>query len=281
VASARLVLGDVEVDLRGRALVAAVVPAPRFGRESEVLAAAAAARDARADLVDVSLEPRLLGPAARSGLLPVVARADDVATARARSAAGAAVVLVPPAVAAALAGSDGYGDRDGQASDPTGGITGAPGAAAEPGATDRAGVAGVSPDRAGGPGVTSDRAVAGRAAGALARGGRADDVAIAVVVDDVRELSGAAELAERLGVPLAYDAARRPAVDALAQESAALVGGCRLVRTTDVRRTRRVVEVVAALVDARRPSVPGDPTSHAGNDNDDDNDDDDPEEETA
>ncbi len=38
----------------------------------------------------------------------------------------------------------------------------------------------------------------------------------------------------------------------MAQEAAAIAEGCRIVRTTDVRRTRRVVEVMAALLEARR-----------------------------
>ena len=42
------------VDLRTRALVAAVVPAPRFGREGEVAAGVQRAADGHADLADVS-----------------------------------------------------------------------------------------------------------------------------------------------------------------------------------------------------------------------------------
>ncbi len=72
---AELVLGGRPVDLRARVLVAGVVPVPRFGREGEVLAAAAGVRAAGADLVDVSLPPRLSGPVARSGDTPVSVRA--------------------------------------------------------------------------------------------------------------------------------------------------------------------------------------------------------------
>lgn len=169
-------------DLRTRALVAAVVPAPRFGREGEVQAAVGRAAAAHADLADVSLEPRLIGPVAR-GPVPVCARVPDLRHAAAAHAAGAALVLVPHDVAAAAV---------------------------------------------------------------------AEGLAVAVVVDDVGELAGAAPSAEALGVPLAFDAGRRADADAMAQEATALACGCRIVRTTDVRRTRRVVEVVAALLEARR-----------------------------
>jgi hypothetical protein len=110
-----LELGGTTIDLRARALVAGAVPAPRFAREGEVLAAVAAVRSAGADLADVSLAPRLVGSAAQRGGLPIAARADTVAHARALGAAGAAVVLVPPAVAgdaatAAVTGAYGVDD---------------------------------------------------------------------------------------------------------------------------------------------------------------------------
>ncbi len=181
------------VDLRTRALVAAVVPAPRFGREGEVAAGVQRAADSHADLADVSLEPRLIGPAAR-GPLPICARAGDLATLKAVGAAGAAVVMVRPDLAAEAA-------EAAQAAE-----------AAEAGA-----------------GVT-----------------------IAVVVDDVAQLDEARRCAERLGLALALDTSRRGDADAMAQEAAAIGEGCRLVRTADVRRTRRVVEVMAALLEARR-----------------------------
>jgi hypothetical protein len=40
--------------------------------------------------------------------------------------------------------------------------------------------------------------------------------------------------------------------EALAIESVAVPWGCRLLCTTDVRRTRRVVETIAALLAAQR-----------------------------
>jgi hypothetical protein len=180
-------LGGTTVDLRTRALAAGVVPAPRFAREGEVLAAVAAAREAGADLADVSLAPRLVGPAARRGSLPVAAVAGSPEAAEASVAAGAAVVLAPlsavPAVAAAAA---------------------------------------------------------------------AGSWQAAVLVDDLAALPGAAELAAERRLVLALDTTRWSAVDALAGEPVALAGGCRIVRTGDVRRTRRVIEVVAALLEARR-----------------------------
>ena len=75
---------------------------------------------------------------------------------------------------------------------------------------------------------------------------------IAVVVDDVAQLGEARRCADRLGVALALDSSRRADADAMAQEAAAIAEGCRIVRTSDVRRTRRVVEVMAALLEARR-----------------------------
>jgi hypothetical protein len=184
-AAARLDIAGTTVDLRTRGLVAAVVGPPRFGREGEVLAGVTAARAANADLADVSLGPRLLGPAAAARILPVVARADDPDAARAAAAAGAAVVLVPPGIAADVA------------------------------------------------------AARGRAA-------------LALVVDEVGEIAAARRRGDELGVPIALDVSRRSGADALAEESAGITAGCRLVRTADVKRTRRVVEVVAALLEARR-----------------------------
>jgi hypothetical protein len=175
-------LRGVVIDVRARGLVAAVVPAPRFGREGEVAAAVERAAAARADLADVSLDRRLVGAVAR-GPIPVCARVADLVAAGAAHAAGAALVLVGPAMAA----------------------------------------------------------------DAVARG-----CPVAVVVDDVRELGIALDVAEPLGVPVAIDTARRSGANAIAQEATALSAGCRIVRTGDVRRSRRVVEVVAALVEARR-----------------------------
>jgi hypothetical protein len=178
-----LALGGTSFDLRWRALVAAVVPAPRFGREGEVLAGVRTARDAGADLADVSLSPRLIGPAAGAGLVPVVVRARSIPEAAAARRAGAGLVLVQADVVADIAMADGP---------------------------------------------------------------------VAVVIDDVGHLGRARAVAERHGVALAIDVTGRVSAGAMAIESAAIAGGCRVVCTADVRRTRRVVETVAALLAARR-----------------------------
>jgi hypothetical protein len=179
----QLVLAGGSVDLRARVLVAGVVPAPRFGQEGEVLATAATLRAAGADLVDVSLPPRLSGPVARSGDTPVCVLARSTEEARMARQAGAQLILVPRGVAAV---------------------------------------------------VESD----------------ADSVAI--VVDDLAELPAARELACGLGLPLAVDVTRWSGPDAVGREAAAVALGCRVIRTGDVRRSRRVAEVMAALLAARR-----------------------------
>ncbi|HEX6420962.1 MAG TPA: hypothetical protein VFZ77_20840 [Acidimicrobiales bacterium] len=186
-----LTLGGRAVDLATRALVAGVVPQPRFGREGEAVATAAALEDAGADLVDASLPPRLLGPVARAGHVPVAARAGSVDEAMAAAGAGAAIVLVPAARA--------------------------------------------------------------QVATALAAGGI--DAALALVVDDLREVAAVRALAADQGLVLAVDASRWAGATAMAGEAAAIAGGCRLVRTADVRRSRRVAEVMAAILAARRPSA--------------------------
>jgi hypothetical protein len=57
-------------------------------------------------------------------------------------------------------------------------------------------------------------------------------------------------------VPLAIDtSAMSTREEALAVESVAVPLGCRLLCTNDVRRTRRVVETVAALLAAQRRPV--------------------------
>jgi hypothetical protein len=180
-----LVPGADAADGRGgapdRVLVAGVVPAPRFGREAEVLAAARAVRAAGADLVDVSLPPSLLGPVARAGDVgPVVARVADGDEADVARRAGAAAVLVPPSAA--------------------------------------------------------------RAAGDASRG------PTVVVVDEVGDMAAAGSA----GLPLALDVSRRSGADAIGAEAAAIALGCRVVRTADVRRSRRVAEVMGAILAARR-----------------------------
>jgi hypothetical protein len=183
-----LVLGGQRVDLRTRVLVAGVVPPPRFGREGEVLATAASLRAAGADLVDVSLPPRLSGPVARAGDVPVAMRAGTAAEAAAARRAGAEVVMVPPDAADDAAGESG---------------------------------------------------------------------AVAVVVDDLAGVGAARDVAGRLGAPLAIDASRWSGPEAVGREAAAVSLGCRLIRTADVRRSRRVAEVMGALLAARREGGDG------------------------
>ncbi|HEY7071033.1 MAG TPA: hypothetical protein VH479_13000 [Acidimicrobiales bacterium] len=179
----QLVLGGQPVDLRARVLVAGVVPAPRFGREGEVLATAATVRAAGADLADVSLPPRLSGPVARSGDTPVSVLARTPEEAQTARQSGAQLILVPPGVL---------------------------------------------------PLVESDAGSVG------------------VVVDDLAELPAARELACGRGLALAVDVTRWSGPDAVGREAAAVALGCRVIRTGDVRRSRRVAEVMAALLAARR-----------------------------
>ncbi len=176
-------LGAGPVDLAIRALTAAVVAPPRFGREAELLAAAKAATASGADMVDVSLEPRLAGSVARGGDLPVAARAPTAEAAEAALAAGVAVLLIPGDLA----------------------------------------------DRASGEGWP-----------------------VALAVDELADIAAARDVAGDHGFPLAFDTTRLTAADVIAHEAVAIASGCRVVRTTDVRRTRRVVEVLAALLEARR-----------------------------
>ena len=199
------------VDLATRALVVAVVPPPRWGREAEVLAGVAAAAEAGADVVEVPADPRLLGPAAAQGDSPVTAQVETAAAARTALAAGASFVVVPhdhlDDVVGPAAGDD---DDDPAASLPTNGRAPRPGAAADPSAPGRV--------------VTVV---------ATARAGRD-----AVAAEPTR--------------PVALDVAALSGADAVSEESLALAVGVRLVRTLDVRRTRRVVEVMAHLLEARR-----------------------------
>jgi hypothetical protein len=183
VAGADLVLAGEPVDLRARVLVAGVVRSPRFGREGEVLATAAAVRAAGADLVDVSLPPRLAAPVARAGSGPVAMRVGSAPDAEAARRAGADVVFASPGLAGELA------ERRG--------------------------------------------------------------VAIAVLVDDLAALAEARAVADHHGLPLAIDAAAWTGPEAVGREAAAVALGCRLIRTADVRRSRRVAEVMAAILAAR------------------------------
>jgi hypothetical protein len=99
-----LTLGDTTFDLRRRALVAATVGAPRWGREGEVMAHVRAAGQAGADLAVARLPPRLIGPAAAVGDVPIAARVSSPEAVGPARSAGAALVLVPAELAAALAG---------------------------------------------------------------------------------------------------------------------------------------------------------------------------------
>lgn len=183
--SLSLTLGSRTLDLSTRAAVVAVVPVPRFGREAEVLAGVRSAALAGADAVEVPAEPRLLGPAAASGELPIAVQVSTPEGARAARAAGAQLLLVP--------------------------------------ADDL------------------DEVVAGQ--------GADDEWQLAVQVttaQDGRDRVRGGDL------PVVLDTAALARVDAVSEESLALSVGVRLVRTTDVRRTRRVVEVMAHLLEARR-----------------------------
>lgn len=175
------------VDLTARVLVAGVVPSPRFGREGEVTATAAAVAAQGADLVDVSLEPRLIGPAVGAVDVPVVTRAATVEVAVAAGTAGAAVVLLPPAV------------------------------------------------------------VAGAPPGALGSTG----ASVVVLVDGLGHLAEGIAVAARAGIPVGIDSWGLGRDDAIAAESLAVSAGCRLIRTGDVRRSRRVAEVLGAVLAAR------------------------------
>lgn len=182
-----LTLGDTTFDLRWRALVGAVVPAPRFGREGEVLASVRAAGQAGADVAVTSLPPPLVGPAARAGGVPIAAKVSSAEAAEAASAAGASLVLVPIDLVDA---------------------------AADSGAT------------------------------------------VALLIEDVDDIHRARAVIADRPVPLALDtSAMSTREEALAVESVAVPLGCRLLCTNDIRRTRRVVETVAALLAAQRGQV--------------------------
>jgi hypothetical protein len=182
-----LTFGGTTFDLRWRALVGAVIAAPRFGGESEVLAAVRAAGQAGADLAVTSLPPRLVGPATRAGAVPIAAKVSSLEAVEVAAEVGAALVLVPV-----------------------------------------------------------DLVGAANAAGAT----------VAVLIDDVGDIARAGSVIRDRPVPLAIDTSAIPTrEEALAVESVAVPLGCRLLCTSDVRRTRRVVETVAALLAAQRGRV--------------------------
>jgi hypothetical protein len=182
-------LGDGAVDLSTRALVAGVVPLPRFGREAEAAATAASLATRGADLVDVSLPARLIGSVAASSPVPVVARVGSLEDALAAAHAGASAILA---------------------------------------------LAPLLDDLCGHPGLLTSGTVP------------------VLVLDDLSGLSEASTMAAGLGVPLAFDSTRLPGAAAIGCEAAAMAEGCRLVRTADVRRSRRVAETMAAILGARR-----------------------------
>lgn len=184
----KLPLADRDLELATRALIVAVVPPPRFGRDAEVVSGVRSAAAARADLVEVPDEPGLIGPAVRANGPPVAVRVGSIDRADAARSAGAALVLVPADLT---------------------------------GLTELA-------HRAEGEGWPA--AVLVRSAGAVAA-------------------------ARDHSLPVALDATLWSGADAVAQEALALAAGCRILRTVDVRRSRRVVEVMAAILEARRPSV--------------------------
>lgn len=193
---ASLDIDGVAVDLAVRVLVAGVVPEPRFGREAEVAATARSVADAGADLVDVSLAPRLVGPAVRAVPVPVVVRAESVDAAAAAARAGAALILMPVALLRDVA-------------------------------------AGISPSAPSPP-----------------AGVRVP--ALAALVDDPSGIADARAVADQLGVPLGLDSSRWSGAEAIAREADAVADGCRILRTADVRRSRRIAEVMTAILAARR-----------------------------
>lgn len=95
--------------------------------------------------------------------------------------------------------------------------------------------------------------VVGDVLAAAERGGPA--VATVAVVDDLREVGAARDAAAAHRVPLAFDATRWAGDEAIARESAAVLEGCRVLRTSDVRRSRRIAAAMTALLEARRPAV--------------------------
>jgi hypothetical protein len=73
---------------------------------------------------------------------------------------------------------------------------------------------------------------------------------VAVMVTTAREGRDAVEA--HPDRPVVLDSTGLAGVDAVSEESLALAVGVRLVRTRDLRRSRRVVEVMAHLLEARR-----------------------------
>ncbi|HEY8547465.1 MAG TPA: hypothetical protein VIL36_20525 [Acidimicrobiales bacterium] len=89
--------------------------------------------------------------------------------------------------------------------------------------------------------------VAGVVAGRPERGGA--DWQIAALVTTAE--AGRDQVLDGAGL-VAIDTTALDRVDGVSEESLALAVGVRVVRTSDIRRTRRVVEVMAHLLEARR-----------------------------
>jgi hypothetical protein len=205
-----LTMGDHAVDLATRALVVAVVPSPRWAREAEVVAGVRAAADGGADLVEVPADPRLLGPAAQLDVVPVAVRVTTPSAAKAASAAGASLLLVPAESLDVVTAGDGLLDPAGE------------------------------PRKSGEPGERRG-AVPGRP--------------LAVMVQDIagiqRFRSGSSVAPIEGELPVAFDSLHLTDVDLVAETTLALSVGARLVRTHDIRKVRRVVEVIAAVLEVR------------------------------
>lgn len=99
-------IGGECLDLGKRVLVAGVVPAPRFGREAEVQAGAAAVLALGADLVDVPPPARFAGVVAGTAGHHVSVRVSSVDQVVSARAAGVEVIMASLALTAALAGGD-------------------------------------------------------------------------------------------------------------------------------------------------------------------------------
>lgn len=77
------------------------------------------------------------------------------------------------------------------------------------------------------------------------------DCPLAVLVARARDVPDMRGNQTATGLPIALDTVGLTGVDLVAETSLALTVGARIVRTTDVRRARRIVEVMAALLEAR------------------------------
>lgn len=201
---ASLTFGDRAVDLASRALVVTVVPSPRWARESEVISGVHAAADSGADIVEVPADPRLLGPAAQLGVLPVAARVTTTSAARAALTAGAGLLLVPAENLDLVMSSDVQNVDDDPAAD------------------------------------RHQESLAGRLA-----------VMVRAISDIPERRAGQLPSAEG-ELPVAFDTLHLTDVDLVAEATLAISLGARLVRTHDIRKVRRVVEVIASLLEARQ-----------------------------